>query len=80
MDIPLQERRIAAMHRGSGPKNAHVHNWVSFDGFLLDAAACSGRDRDPWPSLRHRPRAAADTERAARSRTGRTTSWSTRQE
>jgi flavin-dependent dehydrogenase len=42
MDIPLQERRIAAMHRGSGPKSAHVHNWVSFDGYLLDAAASRG--------------------------------------
>jgi flavin-dependent dehydrogenase len=42
MDIPLQERRIAAMHRGSGPKNAHVHDWESFDGFLLDAASARG--------------------------------------
>lgn len=42
MDIPLQERRIAAMHRGSGPKNAHVHEWKSFDGYLLDTAASRG--------------------------------------
>jgi flavin-dependent dehydrogenase len=42
MDIPLHERRIAAMHRGSGPKNARVHDWESFDGFLLDAADARG--------------------------------------
>ena len=42
MDIPLRERRIAAMHRGSGPKNAHVHEWESFDGYLLNAAAERG--------------------------------------
>jgi flavin-dependent dehydrogenase len=42
MDIPLHERRIAAMHRGSGPKSARVHDWESFDGFLLNAAATRG--------------------------------------
>lgn len=42
MDIPLQERRIGAMHRGSGPKNARVHEWQSFDGFLLETAAARG--------------------------------------
>ena len=47
MDIPLHERRIAAMHRGSGPKNAHIHNWQSFDGFLLDAARARGANVIP---------------------------------
>lgn len=42
MDIPLKERRITAMHRGSGPKNARYHDWESFDGFLLEHAAARG--------------------------------------
>jgi flavin-dependent dehydrogenase len=31
---PLQEKRIAAVHRGCGPKDVKETKWGSFDGFL----------------------------------------------
>ena len=36
MLTPLEEMRIAALHRGSGPKGCRPGQWESFDGFLLD--------------------------------------------
>ena len=46
---PLQEKRIAATHRGGGPRGAPNGCWGGFDAFLLDLAAGRGarviRDR-----------------------------------
>jgi flavin-dependent dehydrogenase len=42
LDMPNPERRIAAMHRGAGPKGAVGWDWESFDGFLLRAAEQRG--------------------------------------
>jgi flavin-dependent dehydrogenase len=42
IDTPLQEKRIAAVHRGAGPKGATEVKWGSFDGFLLDMAKSKG--------------------------------------
>jgi flavin-dependent dehydrogenase len=42
MDLPLQEKRIAALHRGGGPKGAKDHTWRGLDAFLLSAAENAG--------------------------------------
>jgi len=42
---PLEEMRIAALHRGSGPKGCPAGQWESFDGFLLDLAGERGANR-----------------------------------
>jgi flavin-dependent dehydrogenase len=42
LETPLKELRIAAVHRGSGPRGASPGEWESFDGFLLGRAAESG--------------------------------------
>ncbi len=42
IDTPLQEKRIAAVHRGAGPKDSTGTRWGSFDGFLLDMAKAKG--------------------------------------
>jgi flavin-dependent dehydrogenase len=34
IDTPLQEKRIAAVSRGSGPRDIKVIKWASFDGYL----------------------------------------------
>jgi len=34
IETPLQEKRIAAVHRGCGPKDIKDTKWGSFDGFL----------------------------------------------
>ncbi|MEA1997532.1 MAG: hypothetical protein U9N45_07820 [Gemmatimonadota bacterium] len=39
---PLEEMRIAALHRGSGPKGCQAGEWESFDGFLLKLAQENG--------------------------------------
>jgi flavin-dependent dehydrogenase len=39
---PLEEQRIAAVHRGAGPKGTVNSRWSSFDGFLLKKAADLG--------------------------------------
>jgi flavin-dependent dehydrogenase len=39
---PLQEMRIAAVYRGSGPKGNTDLEWVSFDGYLLKLARYKG--------------------------------------
>jgi flavin-dependent dehydrogenase len=36
------EKRIAAVHRGGGPRSAQPGRWHSFDGFLLDCARQKG--------------------------------------
>jgi flavin-dependent dehydrogenase len=38
IDTPLQEKRIAAIHRGLGPRSLTEAKWGSFDGFLQDLA------------------------------------------
>jgi len=42
IDTPLHEKRIAAVHRGGGPKGTKDIKWGSFDGFLLDMAKEKG--------------------------------------
>jgi len=42
IDTPLHEKRIAAVHRGAGPKGVKEIKWGSFDGFLLDMAKDKG--------------------------------------
>jgi len=42
IDTPLHEMRIAAVHRGSGPRGITDTRWESFDGFLLKLAADKG--------------------------------------
>lgn len=39
---PRQEKRIAAVHRGAGPRGIEERRWGSFDGHLLDMAARRG--------------------------------------
>ena len=39
---PGQEKRIAAVHRGRGPRGLLTHRWASFDGYLLDLAQSRG--------------------------------------
>ena len=38
IETPLQEMRIAAVHRGGGPRDTKEVKWSSFDGFLLELA------------------------------------------
>jgi len=38
IETPLQEMRIAAIHRGGGPRDTKEVKWSSFDGFLLELA------------------------------------------
>lgn len=42
LETPLQEKRIAAVHRGGGPRDLTVHKWESFDQHLLALAAGRG--------------------------------------
>jgi len=41
-DTPLQEMRIAAAHRGAGPRGTQGSEWKSFDDFLLTLARQKG--------------------------------------
>jgi len=42
IDTPLHEKRIAAVHRGSGPRTIKEKKWRSLDGFLLELATEKG--------------------------------------
>lgn len=42
IDTPLQEMRIAAVHRGAGPRDIKHSKWMSFDKYLLDLAIEKG--------------------------------------
>ncbi|MBC8017811.1 MAG: hypothetical protein H7X83_04720, partial [Verrucomicrobia bacterium] len=42
IDPPGREKRIAAIHRGSGPKGIAEKKWYSFDGHLLGLATEKG--------------------------------------
>jgi flavin-dependent dehydrogenase len=42
IDTPLQEKRIAAMHRGLGPRTVKESKWSSFDGHLQQLAVGKG--------------------------------------
>jgi len=39
---PFEEKRIAAVHRGGGPRGSTGTEWTSFDGYLLDIAVGHG--------------------------------------
>lgn len=39
---PLEEKRIAAVHRGPGPRGLRQEKWMSFDGYLLGLARAKG--------------------------------------
>lgn len=38
LDTPLREKRIAALHRGGGPRDTDELKWGGLDGFLLNLA------------------------------------------
>lgn len=42
IDTPVEEKRIAAVYRGGGPKASEAADFGSFDGHLLDLAAERG--------------------------------------
>ncbi|MEJ2721628.1 MAG: hypothetical protein P8181_10910 [bacterium] len=42
INTPLQEKRIAAMHRGLGPRTVKESKWRSFDGYLQELAVGRG--------------------------------------
>jgi flavin-dependent dehydrogenase len=42
IDTPLDEMRIGAVHRASGPRDLKIRRWESFDGFLQSLAADKG--------------------------------------
>ncbi len=42
IDTPLHEKRIGAIHRGSGPRDLRELKWESFDGHLLTIAMNRG--------------------------------------
>jgi flavin-dependent dehydrogenase len=42
ISTPLEEKRIAALYRGGGPKGSQNGEWESFDGFLLNLACEQG--------------------------------------
>lgn len=42
IDTPLQEKRIAAVYRGPGPRDLKEFKWGSFDGHLLELAVEKG--------------------------------------
>jgi flavin-dependent dehydrogenase len=42
IDTPLQEKRIGAVYRGSGPRDVKEIKWGSFDGYLQKLAAEKG--------------------------------------
>lgn len=60
IETPVGEKRIAAVHRGTGPLGEAVDGLKSFDGFLLDNAIRAGASHLPLPVIRvsettHRP-------------------------
>jgi len=42
IDTPLREKRIAAVHRGAGPRGIKEMKWRSFDGYLLELTTNKG--------------------------------------
>jgi flavin-dependent dehydrogenase len=65
IETPLHEKRIAAVHRGAGPRDIKQHTWTSFDAYLQELALAKGarliRDRvdevacvDGWPRVKTR--------------------------
>jgi flavin-dependent dehydrogenase len=42
IEPPRKEKRIAAIHRGAGPRGIAGRRWESFDGHLLELAAAKG--------------------------------------
>ncbi len=42
IETPLREKRVAAVHRGAGPRTFRPENARSFDAYLLDLARASG--------------------------------------
>ena len=42
IETPLHEKRIAAVHRGAGPRGMKAIKWRSFDGYLLKLAVQHG--------------------------------------
>ncbi len=42
IETPLQEKRIGAVHRASGPRDLREAKWASFDGFLQQLAVDRG--------------------------------------
>ena len=42
IETPLQEKRIGAVHRGCGPRDAKEIKWGSFDGYLQNLAVGKG--------------------------------------
>ncbi len=42
IETPLHEKRIAAVHRGGGPRSIQTKKWDSFDGYLLNLAQEKG--------------------------------------
>lgn len=42
IETPAQESRIAALHRGGGPRDADALNWGGLDGYLLSLAQEKG--------------------------------------
>jgi len=44
---PLEEMRIACVHRGGGPRGSQPGRWESFDGFLLGLACEKGARHIP---------------------------------
>ena len=42
IDTPLHEKRIAAVHRGAGPRGIKEMKWGSFDGYLQKLAVDKG--------------------------------------
>lgn len=47
IDTPRQEKRIAAVHRGGGPRSIRERKWDSFDGYLLSLAVGRGAQVTP---------------------------------
>ena len=47
IDTPLQEKRIAAVYRGHGPKNSEISNIPGFDQHLLQRATRLGANLRP---------------------------------
>ena len=65
IETPLHEKRIAAVHRGGGPRGLKKAKWGSFDGFLQTLAVEKGTQvekqrvtgvnwEDGWPQVKTR--------------------------
>ncbi|MFQ5947138.1 MAG: hypothetical protein ACE5NC_12970, partial [Anaerolineae bacterium] len=48
IDTPLREKRIAAVHRGGGPRDVRHVKWGGLDGYLL-TLGWQGAGRPPSP-------------------------------